>query len=271
MSTGESTAREAHLNPGKTMSTTSDRLPAAVLPLDNRRIAGRLEEVADWLEAKHDNHFRVNAYRAAAETVRHLDRPVGDILRDEGTDGLEALPTIGRSLARTIETLARTGELHLLDRLRGESDPVGLLADVPGVGPELAKRIYEQLHIATLEELEIAAHDGRLATVPGVGPKRLRGIRDALAGRLSRRRRPPAAAGAARRGAAGRGAVGSGPALPRTSRGGPAAPDGAAALQPGGGGVAAGHAAAPQRPPLRGTVLEHRPGPRTRQDPRLGR
>jgi DNA polymerase (family X) len=176
--------------PGKTMSTTSDRLPATVLPLDNRRIAGRLEEVAKWLEAKHDNQFRVNAYRAAADTVRHLDRPVADILHDEGADGLEALPTIGRSLARTIETLARTGELHLLDRLRGESDPVGLLADVSGVGPELAKRIYEQLHIATLEELEIAAHDGRLATVPGVGPKRLRGIRDALAGRLSRRRRP---------------------------------------------------------------------------------
>jgi hypothetical protein len=172
------------------MSTTSDRFPATALPLDNRRVAGRLDEVASWLEAKHDNPFRVSAYRGAADTVRHLHRPAADILRDEGTAGLEALPGIGRTLARVIETLTRTGELPLLDRLRGESDPVGMIADVPGVGPELAKRIHDQLHTRTLEELEMAAHDGRLAAVPGVGPKRLRGIRDALAGRLNRRWRP---------------------------------------------------------------------------------
>jgi hypothetical protein len=182
--------RTAHLIHHNTMSTASDRLPAATLPLDNRLVAGRLEEVADWLEEGHDNPFRVNAYRGAAATVRHLDCPVADVLRDEGTAGLEALPGIGRSLARAIEGLTRTGELPLLDRLRGEANPVGLLADVPGVGPELARRIYGQLHISTLEELEVAAYDGRLTAVPGVGPKRLRGIRDALAGRLSRRRRP---------------------------------------------------------------------------------
>jgi hypothetical protein len=173
------------------MSTTTNRLPSAQLPLDNQQIAGRLDEVAERLEAKHDNPFRVNAYRAAAETVRHLDRPAAAILRDEGTDGLEALPGIGRTLARTIEQLAHTGELGLLDRLRGEEDPIATLADVPGVGPELAKRIHEQLHVRTLEELELAAHDGRLALVAGIGPKRLRGIRDVLAGRFSRRRRPP--------------------------------------------------------------------------------
>ncbi len=172
------------------MSTSIDRLPADRLPLDNRHLADRLEEVADRLEAKDDNPFRVNAYRAAADTVRHLDRPVEDILRDEGLDGLDALPGIGRSLARAIEQLARTGELDLLERLRGETDPVGLIASVPGVGPELAKRIYATLGVRTLEELEQAAHDGRLAKVPGVGDKRLRGIRDSLAGRLNRRRRP---------------------------------------------------------------------------------
>jgi hypothetical protein len=52
----------------------------------------------------------------------------------------------------------------------------------------LAKRIFAQLQISTLTDLESAANDGRLAALPGVGPKRLRGIRDVLAGRLSRRR-----------------------------------------------------------------------------------
>src|SRR5262249_47191120 len=181
---------ETHLTQWFTMSSITDRLPAAQLPLDNRLIAVRLDEVAERLEAKNDNLFRVNAYRSAAETVRHLDRPAADILRDEGTDGLEALPGIGPTLARTIEQLARTGELNLLDRLRGEEDPVGMLADLAGVGPELARRIHDQFHIRTLEELELAANDGRLAQVPGVGPKRLRGIRDAPAGGLGRRRRP---------------------------------------------------------------------------------
>ena len=64
------------------MSTSIDRLPADRLPLDNRHLADRLEEVADRLEAKDDNPFRVNAYRAAADTVRHLDRPAEAILRE---------------------------------------------------------------------------------------------------------------------------------------------------------------------------------------------
>ncbi len=170
------------------MNTTPHRLPAPTLPLPNRLIAERLDEVADRLEGHDDNPFRVHAYRVAAETVRNLPRPAADILRDEGLDGLDALPGIGLALARAIEQLAVTGELELLDRLRTKDGPEALLADLPGVGPELAKRIYEQLHVQTLADLEAAAHDGRLAAIPGLGSKRLRGIRDVLAGRLSRRR-----------------------------------------------------------------------------------
>jgi hypothetical protein len=170
------------------MSTTRQNRSAPTLPLANRQIAERLEEVADRLAGRDDNPFRVHAYRVAAETIRHLDRPAAEILCDEGLDGLDALPGIGTTLARAIEQLAVTGELEILDRLRAEDGPVGLLADIPGVGTELAKRIHDKLHVRTLAELEEAAHDGRLAELPGVGPKRLRGIRDVLAGRLSRRR-----------------------------------------------------------------------------------
>src|SRR5205823_14174042 len=59
----------------------------------------------------------------------------------------------------------------------------------PGVGRRLARQLHDELDIATLEGLEMAAHDGRLARL-GVGPKRLRGIIDSLAGRLGRARRP---------------------------------------------------------------------------------
>lgn len=61
----------------------------------------------------------------------------------------------------------------MLDRLRGESDPISLLRTVPGVGKKSAERLHNDLGIDTLEELEIAAYDGRLIKVAGLGDKRL--------------------------------------------------------------------------------------------------
>src|SRR5437588_6905519 len=102
------------------MNTHTYSLPTPRLPLSNRLIAERLDEVADRLECHDDNPFRVHAYRVAAETVRNFDRPAAEVLHDEGLDGLDALPGIGQPLARAIEQLAVTGELELLDRLRAE-------------------------------------------------------------------------------------------------------------------------------------------------------
>jgi hypothetical protein len=75
-----------------------------------------------------------------------------------------------------------------LERLRGDADPVSLFTAVPGLGHRLAERIHEELHIDTLEALELAAHDGRLEHVPGVGPRRAATIRANLHAMLSRAR-----------------------------------------------------------------------------------
>jgi DNA polymerase (family X) len=69
-------------------------------------------------------------------------------------------------------------------------DPVSLFAPVPGIGTVLAEHLHCDLGIATLEELEAAAHDGRLAEIAGVGEKKLAGIMDSLATRLGRVRVP---------------------------------------------------------------------------------
>jgi hypothetical protein len=108
---------------------------------------------------------------------------------------LTELPGIGRSLAHSIDQLVRTGRLGLLERLRGEDHPERIFATVPDIGPGLARRIHQRLGIETLAELEVAAHDGRLAEVPGMGRKRIRAVRESLAGRFSRRasNRPQAA------------------------------------------------------------------------------
>jgi hypothetical protein len=89
-------------------------------------------------------------------------------------------------LAAAIEEIGRTGRLARLDRLRGAADPEALFRTVPGVGPELARRIHADLHIDTLEALEVAAHDGTLAAVPGIGARRIAAIQASLASKLGR-------------------------------------------------------------------------------------
>jgi len=152
----------------------------------NPEVADALERVADLLEAQDENPFRVRAWRAGARSVRESEREVAAILAEHGTEGLDRLPGIGKSLAGAIAELVHTGRLRLLDRLEGEIAPEDLFTTVPGIGEELAARIHRELHVDTLEELELAAHDGRLEKLPGFGPRRVRGVREALAGMLGR-------------------------------------------------------------------------------------
>ena len=160
-------------------------------PPDNEQVARLFEEVAQLLEEHGANPFRVRAWRTAAATARALDRPLSEILEAEGVEGLLELPGIGTSLSRAIEELVRKGRLGLLERLRGESAP-DVFTTVPGLGPELARRIHETLHIDSLQDLEVAARDGTLAGVPGMGRGRVRGVRESLAGRFRRGPAPPA-------------------------------------------------------------------------------
>ena len=164
----------------------------------NARCADRLREAADLLHSQGANPFRVAAYRKAAATVLELPEDLQAIIDREGLPGLEALPNVGRGIAAALLEMTRTGRWTQLERLRGSADPVQLLTAVPGLGHRLAERIHEELHVDTLETLELAAHDGRLESVPGVGPRRAAAIRGSLQAMLSRSRphRTVAATGA---------------------------------------------------------------------------
>lgn len=157
--------------------------------MDNQTIARKLIEYADYLDGEEPNVYRARAYRRAAETVLALKQPLTELYAQRGREALDELPGIGTSLAFTLEGLVKTGEFHTLRPGGGHIDPERLLTSLPGVGPRMARLLHERLGITTLEELERAAHEGRLAQV-GIGPKRLRGLIDALAGRLQRRRLP---------------------------------------------------------------------------------
>lgn len=152
----------------------------------NARVAARLEEVGRVLRSQGADRFRVRAYLRAAEELRRLGRPIDEIWRTEGLDGLRRLPGIGDTIAHAIRDVLTHGRLAMLDRLRGEADPLDVLASVPGVGRVFARRLHEVLGIDSLEDLETAAYDGRLEHVVGFGEKRLLAVRDSLAQRLGR-------------------------------------------------------------------------------------
>ncbi|MHC4550684.1 MAG: helix-hairpin-helix domain-containing protein [Planctomycetota bacterium] len=156
------------------------------MSVSNLEAADVLDRVADLLETQQEDGFRVRAYRRGAETCRTLERPLAWILEEGGLKALDELPHIGRSLATSIAEYVHTGRLRLLDRLEGQVSPEDLFTTIPGIGEELARRIHEELGLETLEELELAAHDGRLATVKGFGDRRAHAIRDVLAQQLSR-------------------------------------------------------------------------------------
>lgn len=154
----------------------------------NLEAAGMFRKCAEVLRQQEANPFRVNAYIRAAQTLEALQKDARDILRDQGVAGLIALPAIGQGLAAAIDEIARTGRLAQLDRLRGETAPEKLFRTVPGIGPKLAHAIHDELHIDTLEALEVAAHDGRLGAVSGIGPRRAAAIQAGLAALLGRGR-----------------------------------------------------------------------------------
>jgi hypothetical protein len=84
-----------------------------------------------------------------------------------------------------ISTYVKTGRSDVLDQLQGEVSPTDLFVQVPAIGEELAQRVYEELKVNTLEDLERAAYDGSLQQVEGFGSKRVRAVQVGLAGMLS--------------------------------------------------------------------------------------
>ncbi len=172
---------------------------ATQVALSNAEIADALARIADLLEAQGADSFRVRAYRRGAERVRSTQEPAARIYARGGAAALDALPEIGKTLASVIAELVRTGRSSLLERLAGQVSPEDRFTTVAGIGEELAKRLHAELGIESLEDLELAAHDGRLARVPGFGPRRVRAAQQALAGILGREsaRRGKRLAGAA--------------------------------------------------------------------------
>ncbi len=158
------------------------------IPL-NTQIAMKLQEMSELLEQQGANPFRIRAYLRAAASLTELKPDLGSILEREGYKGLIELPDIGKGIATAISEIVATGHWTQLERLRGNLDPVHLFQTIPGIGPNLAARIHDELHFDTLQALENAAYDGSLGKVKGISERRLLALRASLASMLGRTRR----------------------------------------------------------------------------------
>jgi len=153
---------------------------------DNLRLAETLDQIADLLAAQDGDAFRVRAYRAAAENVRGQPRSLAELDAEGGAAALAEIPGVGKSIAGLLAELLHTGRSALLTRLSGQVSPEDLFTTLPGIGEALARRLHDELQVETLEELELAAHDGRLERLPGFGRRRTQALRALLEARLSR-------------------------------------------------------------------------------------
>ena len=145
--------------------------------MDNLAIARVLTEIADLLEIKSENPFKIRAYRNAAETVIHAPTPVSQL--SEGD--LRALPGVGKDLAAKIVELCSSGSIGYHQDLLQEFPPTILdMLHLQGVGPKTVALLYRELGLRTLDDLQAAARDGRLREVKGMGAKKESQILKAL-------------------------------------------------------------------------------------------
>jgi DNA polymerase (family 10) len=145
--------------------------------MDNAAIARVLREIADLLEIKDDNPFKIRAYRNGADIASNHPHDLASL--DEA--GLREIPGIGKDLAARIREIATTGGAAFHQELIAEFPPTILdLLRLQGVGPKTVAVLYRELGVRTVDELEAAARGGRVRSLRGMGTKKESQILKAL-------------------------------------------------------------------------------------------
>jgi DNA polymerase (family 10) len=136
--------------------------------MKNQQIAKIFNEIAELLELKGENVFRIRAYRRAAQNLDGLSKDVSTLSEEE----LTALPGIGKDLAGKVREYLATGKIAKHEDLKKDI-PEGVLEllRVPGLGPKKAKQFYDTLKIKSVDELETAIRAGKLKKLPGIQAK----------------------------------------------------------------------------------------------------
>jgi DNA polymerase (family 10) len=138
--------------------------------MKNTAIARVFSDIADLLELKGENAFKIRAYQKAVRAIEHYPREI-KVMIDEGED-LRNIPGVGEAIAKKATELVTTGRLGYYENLKAEF-PEGItnLLAIPGIGPKTANRLSSELGINSVDALEQAINDGRVAKLFRLGDK----------------------------------------------------------------------------------------------------
>lgn len=135
----------------------------------NQELAEIFDQIADYLELRGENRFKVGAYRRGASVLRGLTEDIAEVA---ARGALQTIDHIGPALAEKITDWLTTGEIPLYEELKAER-PISLLdvMRIPGVGPKLAARLHDELGVRNMDDLAAVIEAKRLQTLKGCGPR----------------------------------------------------------------------------------------------------
>ena len=137
--------------------------------MNNKEIVKILEDIADFLDLKGENIFKIRAYQKAARSIEQSSVELEQLVNE---NRLKEVPGIGEAIAKKITELVSTGKLEYFEKLKAEFPPgISTLLEIPGIGPKTAMLLSNELSINTKEELENAILEGKVAQLPRMGEK----------------------------------------------------------------------------------------------------
>ncbi|TWU53776.1 DNA polymerase/3'-5' exonuclease PolX [Candidatus Brocadiaceae bacterium B188] len=145
-----------------------------MLLLKNHEIASLFERIADIMELKGENTFRINSYRKAARVIGDLTEDIEEIAK---TQKLTDIPGIGKGTAEKIIEYINTGKMSKYEEVKkGVSEETVGLMQIPGLGPKTVSLLSRELGIVGLRDLENALQAGKLKGLFGIGEKKIENI-----------------------------------------------------------------------------------------------
>lgn len=143
--------------------------------MKNKELADLFEKMADILEFKDENPFKISAYRKASRILGDLTEDIGEVA---GRGELKKIPGIGEGMAQKIEEYLKTGKVSKFEGVRKEvPDELIAIMGIPGMGPKTLALIHKERGVGNLSQLEKAVEDGSLIGLPGMGEKKVENIR----------------------------------------------------------------------------------------------
>lgn len=137
--------------------------------MTNKAIAKQLKLASNLIQLTGGNEFKARAFSSGARALERLNKPVAKLIKD---DALTEIQGIGKSIAQDISELVETGEMPLVTSLLS-AIPTGLLdvLQVKGLGPKKVRKLWQELGVISLDDLEKAAASGQIASLEGFGAK----------------------------------------------------------------------------------------------------